>query len=235
MGQKIPYSGYFWARTWKKMYCFVWNQHPQVCQFAKFGKKKMMSKIVSKNVLFGQFLGYYFKKILSYSKSAPSNLSNCKYFQKTIAIFQISTLKVVNFANFGKKQSCWNLCPKLRYLGIFWARTFKKNCNIWNQHNRICLIAKFSKNYCDKKWKCLNLGQKMPYLGMSSANIFKKYWDIWNLHPQICLTAKYSKTYCHIWNQHPRICQFAKFSDRGIGSKIVTKNTLFGYFPGNYI
>ena len=45
-------------------------------------------------------LGLEFKKLLSYMKSAPSNLSNCKISQK--------------------KQKSLNLGPKMPYLGIFW-------------------------------------------------------------------------------------------------------------------
>ena len=51
-------------------------------------------------LLFGYFWGYNFKKLLSYFKSAPSNLSNCKLL-----------LKNKNPQICGKK--------KMPYLGIF--------------------------------------------------------------------------------------------------------------------
>ena len=156
-------------------------------------------------------------------------------FLKNIVIFEMSTIKFANLANFAEKQSCWKFWPKMRYLGVFWVRTFKKNCHIWNQHTRICVTAKFSKSYFHKKWKCLNLGLKMPYLAMSWAIFFKNYWYIWNLLPQICLTAKFSKNYCHIWNQHPQICEFPKFLEKAMMSKVVTKNPIFRHFPGYYI
>ena len=37
----------------------------------------------TKNVLFGYFRARILKKLLSYLKSAPSNLSNCKILRKT--------------------------------------------------------------------------------------------------------------------------------------------------------
>ena len=40
-------------------------------------------------------------------------------FQKTIVIFEISTLKFLYLQSFAKKQKCLNLGPKLPYLGIF--------------------------------------------------------------------------------------------------------------------
>ena len=42
-------------------------------------------------------------------------------------------------------------------LGIFLARILENCCHIWNQHFRICLIAKF----CEEK--------KMPEIGTKSA------------------------------------------------------------------
>ena len=40
-------------------------------------------------------------------------------FYKTIVIFEISTLKFFYLQNFAKKQKCFNLEPKVLYLGIF--------------------------------------------------------------------------------------------------------------------
>ena len=62
--------------------------------------------------------GWDLKATLSYLKSTPSHLSNCK----------ISL----------KKQECLNLGPKMPYLGVFdQKRLFG--------HPQICLIAKFCK------------------------------------------------------------------------------------------
>ena len=86
-------------------------------------------------------LGWNLKTILSYLKSAPSNLSDCKIlrknksawiwdqkylvcvflgknFKNTIVIFEISTLEFVCLQNFTEKQKCLNLWPKKTGLGI---------------------------------------------------------------------------------------------------------------------
>ena len=57
-----------------------------------------MPKCGTKSALFG----YFWARIL-----------------KTIAIFQITTLKYVYFQNFAKKQKCLSVVPKVLYLGIF--------------------------------------------------------------------------------------------------------------------
>ena len=109
---------------------------------AKLCEETKMPKFGTKNAI----------KLLSYLKSAPSNVSICKISQK--------------------KQKCLNLGPKMPYLGIFdqkcltWVflgMNLKKNyCHIWNQHPQMCLFAKFHK----KTKKCLNVGPKVPYLGI---------------------------------------------------------------------
>ena len=65
-----------------------------------------MSKFGTKNTLFGYFLGNNFKKLLSNSKSALSNLSYSKILQKNT-----------------KKPKCGT---KNALFGYFWARTLKK-------------------------------------------------------------------------------------------------------------
>ena len=47
--------GYFWA-TVLRNYCRIWNQHPQICLFAKnFVKKTKIPKCGIKNALVGYF------------------------------------------------------------------------------------------------------------------------------------------------------------------------------------
>ena len=48
-------------------------------------------------------------------------------FKRTIVIFEISTLKVVYFQNFAKKQKCLNLGPKMPHLSIFGLEFEKTN------------------------------------------------------------------------------------------------------------
>ena len=119
-GTKNTLFGYFWVRMWKN-YSHIWNHQPQTSQFAKFRKKTIMFKSVTQNALFGYFWAGILKDIISYSKSASSNLSNYKIlqrkknawilpwifawisylgvfgleFQKTVVIFEISLLEFV--------------------------------------------------------------------------------------------------------------------------------------------
>ena len=61
--------------------CGIWNQHLQTYQIAKIGEKLKFTQFGSRNALFGYFWARILKK-LWYLKSASSNLSNCKYWQK---------------------------------------------------------------------------------------------------------------------------------------------------------
>ena len=73
-GTKNGLFGYFVARI-LKIYCRIWNQHPWICQTAKFQEKMKMSKSGTKSAVFGYFWARILKKLLSHLKSAPSNLS----------------------------------------------------------------------------------------------------------------------------------------------------------------
>ena len=90
--------GYFSARILKN-YSHIWNQHLQLGVIAKFCEETKIPKFGTKNVLFECFWARILKMLLSYLKSAPSNLS----------IWKISR----------KKKSCLNLGPKIPYLGVF--------------------------------------------------------------------------------------------------------------------
>ena len=62
------------------------------------------------------------KKLLSYLKPAPSNLSNCKMSQKS------------------KNSWIWGqILPKRgtknAFFGYFWAEICKQYCNVWNKEN----------------------------------------------------------------------------------------------------
>ena len=72
-GPKMPDLGIL-GLEFEKKYCHIWNQHSRIFVNAKFREKKM-PKFGIKNALFGYFWARIFKKILSYLKSAPSNLS----------------------------------------------------------------------------------------------------------------------------------------------------------------
>ena len=89
----------------------------------KFREKTKLPKFRTKDAFIWVFLGQNFEKLLSYFKSAPSNLCNCKILLKN------------------KNRQIWeNKNPLFRY---FWARFLKYYCHIWNQHPEICWIVKF--------------------------------------------------------------------------------------------
>ena len=121
--------------------------------------KKQCCLIGDQKCLIWVFLCKNFKKLLSYFKSAPSNLSNSKIKKK-------------------KK-------PKLRTenasFGYFWAKILKSNCHIWNQHHQICLIQKFhekNKNTLISDQKCLiwvflgkSFKKLLSYLKLAPSNL----------------------------------------------------------------
>ena len=169
------------------------------------------------------------KIILSYLKSAPSNLPNCKIlgkklkgltlgpkmayldifgleFENNIIIFETNTPNLSTCKISWKNQKCLNLGPKLLLcVPYFWAGIWKYYCHIWNLRPRICLVAKFG-----PKIKTLKFGTKSTWFGF--------FW------------ARILKNYCHIWNQHPQICLFSKFHEKTKMPKFGTKNAWFRYF-----
>ena len=88
-----------------------------------------MPKFETKNALLGYFLpkmpyvGNFDQKYLIWVFLGEN-------FKKTIAIFEISTLKFVYLQNFTKKQKCLNLGQKMLYLGIFGLELQKNYCHI---------------------------------------------------------------------------------------------------------
>ena len=147
---------YFWAGTWKNC-CHIWNQYPQICLVANYHEITKMHKFETKSALFGYFGLEFKKKLLSYLKSAPSNLSICKNSR---------------MPKFGTRNA---------WFGHFRAGIWKQYCHISNQHSRICLIAKLR-----RKTKMPKFGPKNALFGYLWARISKNYCHIWNQHPQIC-------------------------------------------------
>ena len=164
-----------------------------------------MLKFRTKNALFGHFRDSFFKKVLSYLKSAPLNLSNCKILQEKQKYLNIGPkmpyfifglflawnfrkllwyLKSApsNLSNAEFREKMKILGAKMPYLRIFRQEFSKNYCHIWNQHHWICLNAKF----CEK--------MKMPKFGNKNA-LFEYFW------------ARIFKNYCLLWNHQPQICQ----------------------------
>ena len=78
-------------------------------------------------------------------------------FKKTIVIFEISVLEIVELQSSVPKEKFLNLGALYGYI---WVIILKSNCHIFNQYTRIILIAIFSRK---TKQKFLHLGPKMPY------------------------------------------------------------------------
>ena len=107
--------GYSRARILKN-YFDIWNQHLQICLIANFCEETKKPKFGTKSASFRYF------------------------WQKTIAIFEISTLKFVRLKNFAKKQKSLNFRTNI---GYFWTRVLENYRHIWDQHLRLRLIGKF--------------------------------------------------------------------------------------------
>ena len=80
-GTKSALFGYFWA-TILKNYCQIWNQHLWISVIAKLGKKQKCLHLGQKK----PYLGIFDQKCFVWVFLG-------KNFEKTIVIFEISTLK----------------------------------------------------------------------------------------------------------------------------------------------
>ena len=116
---------YFWARILKR-YCHIWNQHPWICLITKYWEIMKMSKFVTKRVLFWYFWARILKrychiwnqhlrisviaKLCEETKMLKCGTKNAllgifgQEFQKSILIFEISTLKFVYPENYTDKK-----------------------------------------------------------------------------------------------------------------------------------
>ena len=93
-GTKKALFGYSRARNLKD-YFDIWNQHLRICLIANFCEETKKPKFGTKNASFRYF------------------------WQKTIAIFEMSTLEFVRLENFTRKQKSLNFRTTMPYLGIF--------------------------------------------------------------------------------------------------------------------
>ena len=102
---------------------------------------------------------------MSYLKSTPSNLSNCKIWRKN-----------EKDQNLWPKIFYWVFLTKNAFFGYFRARIKKKQknyCHIWNQHPPICIFTKFCKETNMPKF-----GSKNALFGYFWARILKNSFDI---------------------------------------------------------
>ena len=124
-------------------------------------------------------LGSNFGKLLSHLRSTPSHFLITKFSSK---------MKIFNLRPKMPDLRILKLGTKNFWFWRFWARNWKCCCHNWNQHPRICLIAK--------------LGAKTKILKFGTKNaLFRYFWaGIWE--------------YCNIRNQRPWIWITAKFRER---------------------
>ena len=94
---------------------------PSNFSLCKISQKKQKCLNFGPNSLFWQIWGRNLQTILWYLKSAPSILFNYKILQRT------------KLPKVGTENAC---------IGHFWVGVSKQYCHTWNQHSRICLIAK---------------------------------------------------------------------------------------------
>ena len=129
---------------------------------------------VGTKIPYSDFLGYSFKKLYWYLKSAPSNLSNCQALWK------------MKMRNFGTKNT------------LFWyiaAGLSKQYLLIWNQHSPICQTMKLCKGI-----KMSKFGIKNTLFEYFEAGIWKEICLIWVQHLRLCLIGKFQETTtCLIW------------------------------------
>ena len=70
---KMSYLRIFVTKL-SKYYCHIWNQHREICLFARIHEKTKIPKLETENTLFVHFWGRIVKKLSLYLNSAPQNL-----------------------------------------------------------------------------------------------------------------------------------------------------------------
>ena len=81
-GTKMAYLGTLGCSF--KIFGSFWNQYSLVNGAAKFRSEIKKIKFVTKNFLFGSYLDFSSTKVLSYLKSAPSNLFKIIFYPGSI-------------------------------------------------------------------------------------------------------------------------------------------------------
>ena len=99
----MGYLGIFEV-SFENNYCHISNQHPQICQIAKFCKNKKLLKFGTKNALFGCF--------------PCRNLNNDSHIRNQRS-------QVFKLQNFKQIQKHINLRPNMPYLDIFLVKLLK--------------------------------------------------------------------------------------------------------------
>ena len=89
LGPKMPYLSIFGQELLFLIifnnfyYCHIWNHHPQICQFANFSEKRIMSKFGTRNALFGHFWNSILKKYCHIWNQHPRFCRIAKFRKKS--------------------------------------------------------------------------------------------------------------------------------------------------------
>ena len=106
---------------------------------------------IESNIVIFEISAFEFVELQTFRKKQKSlNLGpKVLYFgifglelKNNILIFEISTLEFVKLQNFVEKMKISKFGSKNALCRYFWTGIWKKYFHTWNQHPRICLIAK---------------------------------------------------------------------------------------------
>ena len=182
MGPKIPYLGIF-GLQFNKNYYQVFNQRTRIRKTIKFHPKRKKINLGPKMLYLGLWLECW----------------------KTIVIFLINGLQIVQLQSFVQKLEFLNLEPKNALFKCFGQRFWKIIVILEISTLDFVLLQSFV--------------QKIKILKFETKNVRFLYFGTW--------IWKYC---CHIWNQRPQICLAAKFGGKIKILKFGAKNAWFGYF-----
>lgn len=163
------------------------------------------------------------KKTLNFGPKLSCLVTYKPWFWKAIAIFETSTLKLVQMQSLKQNKNTFNSQAKITYLGSF----IKRNLVILE----IRTLKFFKMQTLNQNKKTLNSGPKLPYLVVLCCNLKETLSYLKAAHPnlskskilnkiKILWTFKYFnffkfesksslwyyfwtamlQTYCHIWN-----------------------------------
>ena len=179
------------ARMLKK-YCHISNKRPPNCVIRKFRAKLRILKFGTKNCLMLLFWAAILKNHCHISNQHPWIYCHI-WNQHPRICLSLKFCEETEMPKFGTKNALF---------GYFWAKYFKNDCHIWNEH--LFWIVKF----CEET--------KEPKFGTKNA-LFR-------------LELKTTTKYCHIWKQHHWICLIAKYHEIMKMLKFGIKSALLEYF-----
>ena len=112
-------------------------------------------------------------------------------FAKTIFLFEIDTLKIIQIESFIKKKKNFKFGTKNTLFRYFWAAILKKYNHIWTQHSPFFQNVKFHPKQTNKK----KMRPKISFLGIFELEFGK---TIVILHVNTFQFFKKCKALCKI-------------------------------------